>query len=48
MHFIIGKLIVGTLYHHFVVESPSFLSFKSRLKKVDLSRHCSGRVLASM
>ena len=32
----------------FFVESPSFSSFKSRLKKVDLSRHCSGRVLASM
>ena len=32
----------------FVVESPSFSSFKSRMKKVDLSRHCSGRVLASM
>ena len=31
-----------------VVESPSFLSFKSRLKKIDLSRHCSGRVLVSM
>ena len=31
-----------------LVESPSFSSFNSRLKEVDLSRHCSGRVLASM
>ena len=32
----------------FVVESPSFSSFKSRLKKVDLSRHCNGRILVFM
>ena len=32
----------------FVVESPSVSSFKSRLNSIDLSRHCSGRVLVCM